>query len=379
MNQPECSPDPHGLHNIRFGVNYTPTRSWWFCWNDFDAGAIARDLDAIASIGADHIRTMLIWPFFQPNPTCVSEVHLDRLDRLMRLAAERSLDVCVSVFTGWLSGYAFKPAYQRDDTFYDLNDETTAPQHLFMDSVCECLRPHDNVIGIDLGNEMSCSWSTADLAVGDRWHRHMLDRVNGLLPGGIHGNGLGHSPWFEPTVFSPRTLAETQDLIPLHCWTLFTGALERSGGDISHPRCVRLLESMAAFARAHAGDPRKPVWIQEFGMSEEWTDAERIPEFLRESVMAAIRSGVNWFTWWCSHDIDPRYQFHPMEYSMGLIERDQTVKPYGRVFRELAKEYGCRRAVDTPASDLPRPPPLPETESTWAWLDRWMESHPEGA
>ncbi len=48
----------------RFGVNYTPSRNWWFCWNDWDAGPIRRDLDALAALGADHLRIMLIWPFF---------------------------------------------------------------------------------------------------------------------------------------------------------------------------------------------------------------------------------------------------------------------------------------------------------------------------
>jgi hypothetical protein len=52
----------------RFGVNYTPSRRWWFCWNDWDADSIQRDLDAIAALGADHLRLLLIWPYFQPNP-----------------------------------------------------------------------------------------------------------------------------------------------------------------------------------------------------------------------------------------------------------------------------------------------------------------------
>ena len=46
----------------RFGVNYTPSRNWWFCWNDWDAELIKRDLDAIAGLGADHPRSsLLIW------------------------------------------------------------------------------------------------------------------------------------------------------------------------------------------------------------------------------------------------------------------------------------------------------------------------------
>ena len=66
----------------RFGVNYTPSHNWWFCWNDWNPDPIKRDLDAIAALGADHLRILLIWPFFQPNPKWVSPAHLERLDQL---------------------------------------------------------------------------------------------------------------------------------------------------------------------------------------------------------------------------------------------------------------------------------------------------------
>ena len=92
------------LNRHRFGVNYTPSRNWWFCWNDWDATSIQHDLDAIAALGADHLRIMLIWPFFQPNPKWVSPAHLERLDQLLTLMGERSLDALVTVFTGQLSG-----------------------------------------------------------------------------------------------------------------------------------------------------------------------------------------------------------------------------------------------------------------------------------
>src|SRR5579871_3746949 len=95
------------LTRHRFGVNYTPSRNWWFCWNDWDAGSIARDLDAIAGLGADHLRIMLVWPFFQPNPNWVSGAHLERLDQLLSLMEQRKLDALVTVFTGQLSGWFF--------------------------------------------------------------------------------------------------------------------------------------------------------------------------------------------------------------------------------------------------------------------------------
>ncbi len=105
----------------RFGVNYTPSRRWWFCWNDWDADSIQRDLDAIASLAADHLRLLLIWPYFQPNPSWVSPLHLQRLDQLLALMSQRNLDALITVFTGQLSGWFFLPPFNRagEDFFTD--------------------------------------------------------------------------------------------------------------------------------------------------------------------------------------------------------------------------------------------------------------------
>lgn len=157
----------------RFGVNYIPTPIWQFYWNDWSGSNIARDFDSIASLGADHIRMMLIWPWFQPNPSYVSTAHLDRLDELMVLAAERKLDVVVSLYTGWLSGYAFKPPYLESADFY--TDPKWKPVwELYMTEVARRLMPHSNFLGLDLGNEINCCWEGASPADGDPWIESVL-------------------------------------------------------------------------------------------------------------------------------------------------------------------------------------------------------------
>lgn len=72
LAKPEATKTSLDLTHHRFGVNYTPSYNWWYCWNDWHADPIKRDLDAIAALGADHLRIFPIWPFFQPNPKQVS-------------------------------------------------------------------------------------------------------------------------------------------------------------------------------------------------------------------------------------------------------------------------------------------------------------------
>jgi len=114
LQSPSLDPMRH-----RFGVNYTPSHNWWFCWNDWNPDPIKRDLDAIAALGADHLRVLLIWPYFQPNPKWVSPAHLDRLNQLLTFMGERNLDALVTAFTGQLSGWYFLPSFNRlSDGFY---------------------------------------------------------------------------------------------------------------------------------------------------------------------------------------------------------------------------------------------------------------------
>ena len=167
---PEASPDAHILllTRHRFGVNYTPSHNWWFCWNDWNPDPIRRDLDAIAALGADHLRILLVWPFFQPNPTWVSPAHLERLDQLITHMGERHLDALVTVFTGQLSGWYFLPPFNRLSDGFFTNRVMLDAQALFIRELSRTLAPHPNVIGYDMGNEINTCWS-ADPPTGDAW------------------------------------------------------------------------------------------------------------------------------------------------------------------------------------------------------------------
>ena len=104
---------PNGA--MRFGVNFTPRKRWWYCWLDWDKQAIADDLGGIAGLGMDHIRIQCLWPLFQPGISTVSDRMLENLHSLLE-AAEfiRALEkrqgfkvACpeeIAYRQGWISG-----------------------------------------------------------------------------------------------------------------------------------------------------------------------------------------------------------------------------------------------------------------------------------
>jgi endo-1,4-beta-mannosidase len=359
-----ASPD---LNRHRFGVNYTPSHNWWFCWNDWDPDPIKRDLDAIAAVGADHMRLMLVWPFFQPNPKWVSPAHLGRLNQLIGLMGERRLDALVTVFTGQLSGWFFLPSFNRlSDGFY-ADPLMWDAQEVFVRELARTLQPHANVIGFDFGNELTTCWQ-APIEAGDAWMRRMFALMNEAMPDHLHVNGVDHRPWFTEDTFSPQALAASRFPVT-HCYPYWSEAVKYGGA--MDPPSVKLLAGMAALIRAYAGSEEKPVWVGEFNTCIKELPEKGQAEWLEKAVLAAIDEGVNWFTYWDSHDVDRKFEFNPLEYTLGLLTNDGRVKEQGRVFKRLAEAYSGK-PVAYPKRSAPQPPRTRTQDGTWRWLLDWM-------
>ena len=362
------------LTRHRFGVNYTPSHNWWFCWNDWNADPIRRDLDAIAALGADHLRILLIWPFFQPNPQWVSPAHLDRLDQLLSLMEERKLDALVTVFTGQLSGWFFLPPFNRHSSGFYTDATMASSQELFIRELARIMKPHSNIIGFDMGNEINTCWQ-APTPQGDAWMARIFTLMQDVLPGKVHVNGVDHAPWFESDTFSPQALAAARFPV-MHCYPYWTGAVKHGGP--MDPPSVKLLGAMAALIRSYAGTPSKPVWAGEFNTCIKELPESGQAEWLEKAVLAAIEQGVSWFSYWDSHDVDRRFAFNPLEYSLGLLTNDGRIKEQGRTFQQLARAYRDK-PVHFPNAALPAPPSTRTMEGTWQWILDWLGWKPAGS
>jgi endo-1,4-beta-mannosidase len=355
------------LDRHRFGVNYTPSKNWWFCWNEWDADSIKQDLDVIAALGADHLRVLLIWPYFQPNPKWVSPLHLERLDHLLTLMGERGLDAVVTAFTGQLSGWFFLPPFNQAGSAFYSDDAMGRAQEIFIRALAGVMKGKTNLIGFDFGNEINTCWS-AEPKVGDVWMTKMFSLMESVSPDHIHVNGVDEMPWLESTTFSPQALA-ARPMPTMHCYPYWSGSL-RFGGAMDPPS-IKLMAANANLIRSYAGDPRKPVWAEEFNTCIEALNQKQQAEWLEKAVLAAIDSGVSWFTYWDSHDVDRKFEFNSLEYGLGLLTNDGKVKESGRVFRQLADGYRGK-AVKFPGQPLPPPPVDRNHEVSWRWMLDWM-------
>lgn len=356
----------------RFGVTHTPTKGWFYCWNDFDVASISQDLDDILQIGCDHIRAILIWPYFQPNVKWVSPAHLERLDRYLALAQNRSLDVQLCMLNGFVSGLRFVPSClvcSKASAFFK-SARVLEAEELFFSEVARVANRHPNFLGFDLANEVPNIWGTGgDTKTGDAWCNRLMNLCERISPGKVHVNGAWGQWFWKDSTFSARFMARRPRVAVMHCYGRYT---DLQGGLLT-PASIWLPAATAALIRAYAGDSGKPVWCQEYGASEAWAPDVSIAQFIRETTLAGIKGGVNWFTWWSSHDLNPAMAFPSQEYHFGLVSHDHKIKPQGHAFKAVAEAWRGKKVVIPAASaQFSSPPTYPHTMQ---WVREWITSH----
>jgi hypothetical protein len=335
---------------IRFGLNYVPRRNWWYCWSDWDAKSIREDFLAIADLGMDHIRIQCLWSFFQPGMNYVSTSLLERLHELLDLADDARLDVEIAVLDGWLSGYAFLPPWVTPlatDGSHKIftNPENIEAEKLLFTAIGKTVGKHPRFLGFDLGNEVGVLQKIDSLNnsvsqdEADDWSTAMLSHCEQICPGKFHVNGVDHTHWFADLGFSRKNLGQAGSATVVHCYALWTGALDHYRYD--QVGSLHLAEYMVELARAYQATDQRQVWVQEVGTSSEWMPDTYISEYARTLLQNAAACQNVWgFTWWCSHDIDPGMKgFLSLEYTLGVLDRQNRVKPLGRTLSKLAAEW----------------------------------------
>jgi endo-1,4-beta-mannosidase len=367
---------------MRFGVNYVPSRWWWHIWQDWQPDSVQQDFVQLAELGIDHLRMHCLWHLFQPNPNRVSSAALQRLEQMLDFADQCGLDLEVTVLNGWLSGFAFYPAWKTpipDAPGLNLFTDPTMrqAQKLLFSSLANAIGQHPRFLGFDLGNELSVLQYGDDrtsLEHADAWQKDLFLHLEQIAPNKFHVNGVDHQPWFAHKAFSRHALASLGSATSLHMWVEFTGALQRYTP--LQTGSLHLAEFGIEFAKAFAQDPNRPVWLQEFGASSRWMPAQDIPHFAQATMRHAATCANLWgMTWWCSHDLpDDLHGFHPLEYDLGLFDRHGRIKPVGESLREFIAEYKHHppEPLSRPMALVLHPSDLETSEQVWAVATRFF-------
>jgi hypothetical protein len=103
---------------------------------------------------------------------------------------------------------------------------------------------------------------------------------------------------------------------------------------------VRHAEYQVELAAGWAADPTRPVWLQEVGAPTPHIPVQLLGDFAEQTVRNVLTCPNLWgVTWWCSHDVSRELaDFPELEYSLGLLTSDRSVKPMARRIASAMRE-----------------------------------------
>lgn len=352
---------------MRFGVNHTPSVGWFHSWLDFSPSDTARDLEQIASLGADHVRIFPLWPVVQPNRTMIRQRALDDVATVVDIAGSFGLDVNVDALQGHLSSFDFVPAWldtwHRRNLFTD--PDVVASTAAYVEALARTVADRPNLLGITIGNEVNQfahAPHPAPFGVtaeqGHAWAATMVAAARrGLGTDGETGLEArrGSAPlvtvaqydaaWYDDAQpFGPEHAADHGDATVTHSW-VFNGAAQLHGA--LGPGSVRHGEYLLQLAAAWNRDPHRPNWLQEVGAPTNVVPPADAASFTEQTIRHVLGAqDVLGVTWWCSHDVARALaDFPELEYDLGLFTNDGRRKPAGEAFAALA-----RSATGSPAA-----------------------------
>lgn len=382
---------------MRFGVNYTPAVGWFHSWLDFSAADTARDLEAIASLGADHVRIFPLWPVVQPNRTLIRASALRDVATVVDIAGSFGLDVNVDALQGHLSSFDFVPSWldswHRRNMFTD--PEVVASTAAYVEALAGAVADKPNLLGISIGNEVNQfahaphpaphditaeqghAWAAAMVAAARRGLGSAVDAVGaggleaqlgsdpmvrpaaGSRPGPLVTVAQYDAAWYDDAQpFGPEHAADHGDATITHSW-VFNGTAALHGplgaGSVRHGEY--LLQLAAAWNR----EPGRPNWLQEVGAPTNVVPADQAASFTERTIRhVAGAQGLLGVTWWCSHDVSRSLaDFPELEYDLGLFTNDGALKPAGEAFAALARS-GLHVTSTPPATALVLDDVLPD-------------------
>lgn len=380
----------------RFGVNYTPSKDWMFQWMAIDPDVVRADFEAIAALGVDHVRVFPLWPVLQPNRTLIRQRALDDIALVADLAAEQGLDIAVDVIQGHMSGFDFVPAWLVN--WHDGNMFTDQPaidaQAALVAAVYDAVRDKPNFLGLTLGNELNQFQRPNPAAMPAKrdeithWLTSLLEAPRDRDPGHLVTHSENDHLWYrDEHPFVPVHASRLGDVTTVHSW-IFNGTAATYGA--LSPQSVRHAEWMIELSKAFAAQPGRQVWLQEVGAPSMNLAEAEMPEFCARTIEAALTTDDLYaVTWWCSHDVTRDLaDYKDLEYSLGLLDTENRVKPLGRRFAEViaeARAAGARPVsagrpvavvVDVDADDLPLS--RPSLGPGGAVFERWHALREEG-
>lgn len=360
---------------FRLGVNYWPRRKAMGWWSDFDAGEVRDEFAVIGALGLDTVRLFLLWDDFQPEPDRVDAGCLAALTSVCDIAADYSLGLDITFFTGHMSGPNWSPRWLLHDSppplpygrlvsrrevvhrgYRNMYTDAVAleAQRLLLHTVVSSLCDHPAVWMWNLGNEPDLFAIAPDRATGRGWVEEMTALIKSIdaahpVTCGLHFPSLTRADIFR----ADDTFAVT-DVAVMHAYPMYVAWID-------DPLDPDFVPFTCALTSALCG---KPALMEEFGGCTaphgnesqvwQWTaygapkrqfmaSEEDLAAYIAAVLPKLVEVGASGALLWCFADYVPELYDRPPcvesrhERFFGLVRPDGSLKPHAEVLRAFAQ------------------------------------------
>jgi endo-1,4-beta-mannosidase len=305
-------------------------------WRNYQPAVVREELDAMRAHGMTVTRSFFYWPDFMPTPDRLDEALVGHFRDFLDAHTERGMTSIPTFIVGHMSGQNWDPAWRGDrDLFEDV--WFVARQAWYVRELTARFAEHAAVVGWLLTNEVPiyADWKSrgngalrAESVIS--WAQILIDAVR--AGGGTQPVSIGEGAWGveingTDNGFRVRDIARLVDFLGPHVYRMETDQIRQHLG--------------AAFVCELCDFDQKPVIMEEFGVTSDYTSDENAAHYYRQTLHHTLLAGATGWLAWNNTDYDELftqapYSHHPFELHFGLIDRQGRAKPAAREIGDFA-------------------------------------------
>ena len=335
MKRPNLTVMADGQAQTWMGVNFWSRTGGPLMWREYDGAVVSEELDQMRAHGMTVTRSFLYWPDFHPEPDRLDELMLERYRDFLDRHQALGMQTIPTFLVGHMSGQNWDPVWREGrDLFSDV--WFVARQSWYVREFTSRFHDHPAVAGWLLTNEVPIygEWrsrgnGSLDPDVIISWAQILIDAVR--AGGGTQPVSVGEGAWGVEITgrdngFRVRDIAALVDFLGPHVYRMETDQSRQFLG--------------SAFICEMLHRSGKPVVMEEFGLTSDYTSDENGAHYYRQLLHHTLLAGATGWLAWNNTDYDDLYAqapytHRPFEQHFGLIDRHGEPKPQALEMRDF--------------------------------------------
>jgi endo-1,4-beta-mannosidase len=302
------------------GANFWSRAGGPLMWRSYDPAVISAELHVLREHGLTMTRSFFYWPDFMPEPDRIDEEMAARFADFLDRHAEQQMSTVPTFIVGHMSGQNWDPSWRDGRDLY-ADVWLVGRQAWFAGEMVRRFGRHPAVAGWLASNEMPLyGGEHAPAQTVAAWTQIIRDAVRAA--GGHQPFSTGDGAWGVETSgrdngFRLADMARLCDFLGPHIYPV--------GDD-------RIRQHYAAAWQCElAGTYRRPVVLEEFGVSSDFASGPNAARYYRHVLHHSLLAGATGWIAWNNTDFDvpgqDPYRHHAFEQHFGLTDAAGTPKP----------------------------------------------------